>query len=300
VAGMSFYDATAHAVATAATGGFSPYGDSIGAFDSVPIEIATIGSMLVCGASFSLHYRFLAGDRRAHLKDSEFRWYAGFFAVITALVLFGLWIESGITGTSLLVGVFNSATLVTSTGFGDATGAGSPGDFTTWIPAAQIALLVAMVVGGSTGSTSGGIKITRFRVLGSQARLAVRAARHPRAVLPLKMGSRVVPRRTIQHITGFIMTWLLLATFSTLFVAVSGTDLTTAVSGSVSALGNMGPALGAAGPTATFVDAFDAPSRLVLAALMIIGRLELFAVLLLFARPIRQLQGLNPQRPNRH
>ncbi|MGI9601787.1 MAG: TrkH family potassium uptake protein [Acidimicrobiales bacterium] len=290
VTGMSFYDAWAHAVATAATGGFSPYNDSIGEFNSVPIEMAVVVAMLVCGASFSLHYRALTGDRLAHVKNSEFRWYMAFFAAVAALVVGALWIDGGVGASTIRYGAFNSATLVTSTGFGNARGAGSAGDFTTWIPAAQVALLVAMVVGGSTGSTAGGIKITRFRVLGSQARMAVRAARHPRAVLPLKTGSTVVPERTAEHITGFIVIWLICALFGTLFASIRGTDLTTAVSGAVSALGNMGPSLNASGPAATFVDGFDSPTRLLLAALMIIGRLELFAVLLLFARPLRHLQ----------
>lgn len=291
IAGMSLYDGLAHALATAATGGFSPYNDSIGEYASVAVELAAIAGMLLCGANFALHYRALAGDRLAHVRDSEFRWYVGFFATITTLVVAALWIDGGVSRSALRVGVFNSATLVSSTGFGNARGAGSAGDFTTWVPAAQIALLAAMVVGGSTGSTSGGIKITRFRVLGSQARLAVRAARHPRAVLPLKMGSDVVPPRTVDLITGFLVTWLAVAAAGTVFFAVSGTDLVTSLSGAISALGNMGPTLNNAGPAATFADAFDAPSRLVLAVMMIIGRLELFAVLLLLAHPLRRLRN---------
>ena len=300
VTGMTLYDAVSHSLTTAATGGFSPYNDSVGEFSSIPIEIAAIMGMLVCGANFALHYRFIAGDRRVHLRDSEFRWYIAFFGAISILVVGALWIDTGLSGSNLRAGVFNSTSLVTSTGFGNATGGGSPGDITLWIPAAQMALLVAMVVGACTGSTSGGIKIIRFRVLGSQARLAVKAARHPRAVLPLKMGPNIVPERTVEHITGFIVVWLVLVGFGTAFASVSGTDIVTAVSGTISAMGNMGPSLGAAGPTSTFVDGFDTPSRLVLASLMIVGRLELFAVLLLFARPFRQLQGLNPRRPNRH
>ncbi|MFQ5557197.1 MAG: TrkH family potassium uptake protein [Acidimicrobiales bacterium] len=282
------YDAVAHSLTVASTGGFSPYGDSIGHFDSVAMEMVVIVGMIVGGANFTLHWRAVTGEPGAHVRDSEFRSYMFVLALATVVVVPLLWFDGGFSfGTSLRVGAFNVASLATSTGYGNATGPGSAGDYVTWVAGPQLVLLFLMVVGASTGSTSGGIKIMRMQVLGLVAVRAVRRSQQPRAVIPVKLGGSAIPEDIVSRMTGFFLIYLLLILGGVIAVTSLGGELESSIGAVVGSMGNMGPALNQAGPTASFAEAFSQPARLVLAALMLIGRLEIFAILLMFAAPYR-------------
>jgi len=292
IPGPSVYDAIAHGFSTVSTGGFSPHASSIGHFDSIAVEIAIIAAMVVCATNFTLHLRAKRGTRKAYRSDAEFRGYISILAVCSMLVVAILWLGGSLTvGESLRVGVFNVVSLATSTGFGNATGPGSAGDFALWLPAAQMILLCLFVVGGSTSSTSGGIKVMRAQVLLAHSIRVIRRSQRSRAVIPVKRGSVAVPEDVIRRMAGFFVVYALLVLSGVMVLTSLGGGLGESISAIIGSLGNMGPGFGAAGPTANFSDAFTEPGRLVLAVYMLIGRLELFPILLMFAAPTRTVRA---------
>lgn len=298
LAGMGPWDAINHSLATAATGGFSTYNDSIGEFDSVAIEVVAQAAMLFGGANWALHWLFLTKSRSVYSRDHEFRAYIAIYVVATVAIAARLTVGSEVGGfwSALRVSSFNVASLISSTGFGNAQGTGTAGDFVLWSATPLTVLLLLMVMGGMSGSTAGGTKVIRTRVLAAVSHRTVAVARQPRAVVPVKLGRDVVPEGIVKRVSLFMMAYAALVVGGFLVVTLLGGGLEESLSGVISALGNMGPALGDAGPTATFLDAYPAPARMVLAFLMLAGRLELFAVLLMFAAPGRALRKIRPHR----
>ncbi len=277
----SLYDAVAHAFTVAATGGFSVHADSIGHYDSVAVETVAIVFMILGGTSFSLHWRLVATRTLPYHRNSEFRTYLTTLGLASAVIVLLLWLENGLPlGSSIRAAVFTVASLGTSTGLSNATGAGSPGDYVTWVAGAQLILLLLMVMGGCTGSTSGGIKVMRMRVLGLMMLRSVQHTQTPRAIIPIRLGPDNIRETVVSRATGFFLLHFLLVMVGLLAVTSLGGELETSLGAVVSALGNMGPALGEAGPTSNYAVAFTQPARLVLALLMVIGRLEIFPILL--------------------
>lgn len=297
IPGPSLYDAVAHAFSTASTGGFSPYPDSIGHFGSVAVEVVLIVAMIAGGTNFTLHWRAVTRSGRLYHRNSEFRSYLFVLAMASAVIVGLLWVDGELSfASSLRAGLFNAVSLGTSTGFGNATGAGSAGDFVTWIGGAQLMLLFLMVIGGCAGSTSGGIKVMRLQILGIVMVRSVRHAQRPRAVIPVKLGSILIPAGVVSRVVGFFLLHLVLLLVGFMVVTTLGGDLHSTLGAVISALGNMGPALNEAGPTAGYSEVFSQPARLVLALLMVIGRLEIFPVLLMF---VGAWQGLRRSLPRR-
>ena len=278
--GLSLYDAVAHAFTTASTGGFSPYDSSIGHFDSQAVEAVIIVGMLVCGASFTLHWRAVSGNPRAYGHSSEFRVYLVVIlaaAALTALLNWGHDVTDLAAG--IRNGVFNATTLGTSTGFSNASGANPGGDFAAWTPGAQALLLPLMVMGGMSGSTAGGLKVLRAQVMAKYMRVGLLRIKHPRVVARVKLGTMALSAPVLQRVAGLVALYAFTAFVGTMVLSMLGQDLVTSSSGAISAMSNMGPALGEAGPTSNFL-VFTRPARAVLMALMLIGRLEFFAVFL--------------------
>ncbi len=280
IAGLSLYDAVAHAFTTAGTGGFSPYDSSIGHFDSVAVEGVVIIGMLVCGASFTLHWRAVTGDPKSYTRSSEFRLYLTII-LVAAVATTGLnWVNDfSDIGNSIRNGLFNSVTYGTSTGFGNASGANPAGDFAAWTPGAQALLLPLMVMGGMTGSTAGGLKVLRAQVMSKYLRSGLMRVKHPRAVTRVKLGGNALPEPVLQRVAGLVALYALTALVGTVVLSALGQDVITSSSSAISALSNMGPALGEAGPTSNFL-VFTRPARGVLMVMMLIGRLEFFAIFL--------------------
>lgn len=297
-AGMTPYEGFAHALTTAATGGFSTYNDSLGEFDSVRIEVVAQVAMFFGGSNWALHWLFLTKNRKVYSEDHEFRAYTAItvVAIVGVTAMLALGNEVGSFWTALRVGSFNVVSLVTSTGFGNAQGSGTAGDFVLWSATPLMVLLLMMFIGGMSGSTAGGIKVIRARVLLAISHRTLAVARQPRAVVPVKLGRDVVPDKIVHQVSIFVMAYLALIVGGFVVVVGLGGEVEASISGVIGSLGNMGPAFGDAGPTATFLDAFPTPARLVLAFLMLAGRLELFAVLLMFAAPRRSLRRIRPHR----
>ena len=280
VVGMSPFDAVTHSFTTLATGGYSPHPDSVAHFDSIAVEGVLIVAMIYCGANFSVHWHAATSGPGAYRRVSEVRWYlvllgGGFLAMV--LLNVG---ESSLT-QNLRDSLFYAVSLGTSTGFGTS-------DYILWGPAAQIVLILLMLVGGMTGSTTGGIKVLRLQLIVRYAVREVIRARHPRAVSPMRVGDMVVAEQVAARAIGFVLLYLGVTVAGGVLVTALGVDPVTGFSGAISAIGNDGPALGEAGPLSNFL-VFPRAARAVLMGLMLFGRLELFPTLLMFAAATRAL-----------
>lgn len=308
IPGPSLYDAFAHALTTSSTGGFSPYNSSVGHFDSWLVESVIVVGLFLCGMNFALHYRALRGDVRGYARSSDTRAYVAIIvgAIVVATLVNWLVGVRDTAGNALDVtfagsirdSTFNVVTLASSGGFGNARGADSLGNFVLWAPQLQIMLLLIMVIGGSVGSTAGGAKVFRAEVAFKHSVRAIRRIRHPRGVLPIKLGEQSVPNDIVHRVIGFLTTFLLITVLGAMVIAATGAPVLESISASISAMSNMGPALGDAGPTSNFL-VFSRPARAVLTVLMMIGRLELFAVLLMFATPSASIRDARARRQRR-
>ena len=295
VPGPNLYDAVAHAMTTASTGGFSVYNSSIGHYDSWLVETIIMCGLFVCGINFTLHYRALRRDFTGYSRSADTRLYVYITVAAIAFTTALNWIQdvrdtqgniidTGFTG-ALRDSTFNVVTLGSSGGFSNARGPDSLGNFVLWSPPLQLVLLLLMVVGGSAGSTSGGAKVFRIQVAFNYAVRSVKKVRHPSGIVPVKLGQAPVPPDNVHRIIGFLTTFLAITLLGTLLITATGAPFKESISGAISAMSNMGPALGDAGPTSNFLFFESRLARMVLVVLMLIGRLELFAVLLMFSTP---------------
>jgi trk system potassium uptake protein len=274
-AGLSIYDGVTHAMTALATGGLSPHEDSIAFFDSVAVELILIVAMLAGGVSFVLHARAARGDFGSYWRSAELRAFAWLVAgAAAAVTAFNV-----VDGMGALTAVRQSAFMVVSVASNTAF---VTADFGVWPAGAQLLLLLLMATGAMAGSTSGGIKVLRVRVMVAVARRELQRARHPSAVLPVKMGREVVTDDIAGRIAGFVLCWFVIVVASGLVLSALGTDLVTSLTGAVAAITNVGVGLGDAGPTHDAL-VFSRPARGLLAGLMVAGRLEVFPVLLMFA-----------------
>lgn len=273
--GMSFYEALCHAFATLATGGFSTRNASVGAFDSPYIEWVIILFMFLAGVNFSLHYHALKGRVRGYFRNEEFRTYLLLTVGATALIVL---LNQGSVYDSFLdnlrYSAFQASSILTTTGFGTA-------DFEIWPVLAQYLLVLLMFIGGCAGSTGGGMKVARILLLFKHAQVQLYRLIHPRAVRLVKLGDMPVDREVMQAILGFFALFMGVFVIASCLVAASGMDLVSSGAAVIATLSNIGPGLGSVGPADNFayVPAFG---KGVLIACMLMGRLELFTVLVLF------------------
>jgi len=286
--GPTLFDAITHALTTAATGGFSTYNSSVGYFDSFVVELIFIVGMLFCGMNFALHHKVLKGDRSAWFRSSETRVYLGITVTAVLVVTFVNWIQDfGPIKIVFRDSLFNVVALASSTGFGNVRPDGI-GDFVLWGSATQIILLFLMTVGGTTGSTAGGMKVFRLQMGLKALKRELRLFEHPKGVFQIKMGKESVESRIVASALAFVALFITFVILGTVVISIMGNDLLTAASGTISAMSNMGPALGEAGPTTNYL-VFTRGARGVLAFLMILGRLEIYAVLLMVIAPANRL-----------
>ena len=273
---MSFFDAVCHAFATLATGGFSTRNASVAAYDSAYIDGVITLFMILAGANFALHFQLLRGRAVDVLRNEELRVYLAIVGVATALLMLFNWnadIYHGF-GANLRYSVFQVASIMTTTGFGTA-------DFELWPVINQYLLVLLMFVGGCAGSTGGGMKVARILLLFKHAQSQLFRLIHPRAVRLVKLGNRPVDKEVLQSILGFFALYIGIFVFSSVLVAATGTDLVTSGTAVIACLSNIGPGLGNVGPVDNFA-LIPAFGKFVLIFCMLMGRLELFTVLVLF------------------
>ena len=274
VGGLSLFDAINHAFTTLSTGGFSTRDASFAAFESPFIQYVTIAFMYLAGINFTLHYQLTRGRARYH-SDAEWRFFSLVVVVSTAVIFLGILSASafGIERT-FRDALFQVTSIVTTTGFVSY-------DYELWGPAPQLLLLGLMFMGGMAGSTGGGMKAMRIRLLLRHGLAELKRSVHPRAVIVAKLGSVAVSDRTFLRVLAFAMFYVGLFWMGAFALTLLGHDLVTSWGASAASLGNIGPGLGSVGAVDNY--GWMGPgSHLVLVFLMLAGRLELFTILLLF------------------
>jgi len=277
--GMSLFDSVNHAFTTMATGGFSTRNASVGAYNSAYIDWVITFFMFLAGVNFSLHYLALRGRIGEFLRNEEFLFYSGVIVVgtmlITVLNMTGTY-TSGIYPNfldNLRYSAFQFVSIMTTTGFGTA-------DYELWPVLCQYLLMFSMFIGGCAGSTGGGIKAARILLLFKHAQVQVFRLIHPRAVKLVKLGDRPVDKEVMQSILGFFALYLGVFVTASFIMAGLGMDLTSAGASVIATLSNIGPGLGTVGPVDNFAHV-PAIGKIVLFFCMLLGRLELYTVLVL-------------------
>ena len=277
IAGMGTFDSICHAFTTMPTGGFSTKNASIAHFDSALIHYIIIFFMFIAGINFSLHFRLISGDFKAYVKDAEFRVYLFITLVITTIVFISLSFENNIISSQgLKESLFNTVAILTSTGF-------VLGDYEAWPVFVQMILLTLMFIGGMGGSTTGGMKVIRVLLLVKYAVLETRRMLHSRALIPVKIGKQTIHEDVVRNTLGFFLFFMSAFIVSTILLSTMGLDLETSIGAAASAMGNIGPALGDFGPTDNYA-LLQAPGKWLLSFCMLLGRLEIFTVMVLFSR----------------
>ena len=274
--GMSFYDALTHAFATAGTGGFSTNPGSIGGFHSTYIEVVCAVFMLLFGVNFNLYFLLLIGSWKDALKNEELHWYLGLiFGAALALTL-GLQKTYGGFAAAFHQAFFNVNTIMSTTGFGTV-------DFTAWPEYGKWILVLLMFCGGCAGSTSGGMKLSRLMILFKTVIAELRQMVRPRSVQRIEMDGRRVEAGTIRAAAIFAVLYFALLLLFSFLVSLDGVDLATSFTAALSCLSNVGPGMTAAiGPAGSFAF-FSLRTKLLLSLAMLLGRLELYPILVLFS-----------------
>ena len=274
--GMSFYDALLHAFATAGTGGFSTRAASIGAFHSLYIEMVTATFMLIFAVNFNLYFLLLIGRLRDVVKNEELHWYLGIVGLAVLGIALGIREMYGGVGTALRHAYFNVATIISTTGFGTE-------DFNLWPEYCKWILVLLMFVGACAGSTGGGLKVSRVAMLFKTARSEIKQMIRPRSVAPVQMDGRRAEAGAVRAVSVFFLLFVFLLLAFTFAVSFDGYDLATNFTATLSCLSNIGPGLSLVGPTGTF-SIFSYPSKILLSLAMLLGRLEIYPILVLFSR----------------
>jgi trk system potassium uptake protein len=276
IGGMSFFDAVNHSLTTMATGGFSTKQDSIAHWDSPFIQYVIIVFMFLAGTNFTLSYIALKGKYKSVFKDEEFKYYILFIVGFTILIFAGLLITKSLgLEKAFRDSLFQVVSILTTTGFATA-------NYLTWAPILIILLFALFFFGGSAGSTGGGIKIMRIVLLLKNSYYELRRMIHPNAVIPVKFNKHSVDAKIITNILAFFMFYFFIFAFSTVIFTLFEPDMETSMGAVASSLGNIGPGLGKVGPIENY--AYIAPAgKWFLSFLMLLGRLELFTVLVLFS-----------------
>jgi trk system potassium uptake protein TrkH len=272
--GMTAFEAANHAMCTLSSGGFSTRNASIAAWDSPMIHYTTIVFMFLAGTNFTLLYLLYQGQWNRIRKNEEFRTYV-LLTLGLVLLLMGVFALSNRPGLpSFRDTLFMVVSVLTTTGFVTA-------DYQTWMPFSTLLFVLLLLSGASAGSTSGGLKIVRYNLLIKNTYLEMKRLLHPRAVIPVRFNGSSVPVSTVYNIQAFLSLYLLILIAGTGVLSAMGLKLDTAFGAVLAALGNVGPGLGEVGPMGNFAGLHDS-AKTFLVFLMLLGRLELFTVLLVF------------------
>lgn len=275
--GMSFFDAVCHAFATMGTGGFSTKQDGIAFWDSSYIQYVIILFMLISATNFSLYYIAFKGEFRKFFQDEEFKWYMIIVLAATLITTAVLYI-SGWNNLPICFrdALFQITATITSTGF---TGS----DYLLWPTLLGLIIFILMFVGASASSTSGGMKIIRVILLFKNSFAEMKRNIHPNAVINVKYNNKSVHPTVMNNVMGFAILYIIIFGIGSIIMAFFTHDIATACSAALTSISNIGPGFGSIGPMENFSRFSDA-AKMFLAFLMLIGRLELFTVLVLFTK----------------
>lgn len=275
LAGMHVFDALCHAFTTMATGGFSTKNASIAGFQSPAIEYITSFFMFMAGVNYSLYFYFFRGQYERLWRSGEFRFYLTVTVIATVIIMFAIWRSSYSTLTdSFRYALFQVTSIMTTTGYATA-------DYESWAPIAQVVLILLMFFGGMIGSTGGGIKQVRILLMIKQGYREIYQLIHPHAVTTLKLDNKFLNKEILGSIWGMVFLFLGVCSVATIGLAATGEDIVTSATTVISAMCNVGPAFGAAGPSENYAG-IPAMGKWILIFCMLTGRLEVYTVLILF------------------
>lgn len=280
--GMPPYDSVTTAFSTAGTGGFGVTNTSIMAYGSPAIENVLTAFQLLFGVNFTLYFLALMGRPLTALRSEELRWYLGIFAVATAVITASILPETEGLGMALRLAAFQSASVMSSTGFASA-------DFNGWPELAQATLLLLMIIGACAGSTGGGFKVSRMAILVKSVRREISRMIHPRQVAHIKFEGKTVEAETTHGVLVYLAVYVMLLIVGVLLIALNGFDFTTTFTSVLTTVNNVGPGLARIGPMDNFA-LFSPLSKAVLSGLMLFGRLEIFPMLLLLSPSVWRRQ----------
>jgi len=275
IAGMNPYDAAIHAMGTAGTGGFSNYGASVGAFNSVAVDVIITVFMVLFGVNFALYYRILIGGWRDALRSEELHWYLGIYLAATLGVTLMNLPVYGHFFTSLRYGSFQIASIISTTGYATA-------DFELWHNVSKMIILFVMFCGACAGSTAGGMKVARVALLTKLARREVRRTFQPRKVEVVRFEKKGVDEHLLSQTAVFFFVYIALILLGCFLISFEGLyDFETNFTAALTCVSNVGPGFASVGPMFNFAG-YGPFAKIVLSLLMLCGRLELFPILVLF------------------
>jgi trk system potassium uptake protein TrkH len=275
--GLSFFEALCTSFGTMATGGFHPRNASIAAYPSPYIQYVVAVFMFMAGVNFALHYWALRGKPDRYLKNPEFRFFSIVIIIAFLLIMIARLIHGKILSEELFrSSLFQTLSIVTTTGFVSE-------DYETWPFFTQLVLIFLMLIGGCTSSTGGAMKNVRVMILLKYMGSELKKIFHPHGVFPIKVGERLVPENIISNVMGFIALYILIFGLGVLAMASLGLDLVTSLGSVAATLGNVGPGIGLVGPTEHYAH-IPIIGKWMLSFLMMVGRLEIYTVLVIFTR----------------
>jgi len=273
---MGLFDAICHSFTTMATGGYSTKQASIAHWDSPYIQYVITVFMFLAGTNFTLSYFGFHLQFRKVWRNEEFRYYLGFVLGFSLIITLGLHMRTGEgVEQSFRDSIFQVVSIITTTGYATA-------DYLKWGPALIFLIIILMFFGGSAGSTGGGPKIMRIVVMLKNSTQELKRLIHPNAVIPVRLNKQAVNTEVVTNILAFVAFYVVLAAISIFIMSLFGLDFETSIGSVLATLGNIGPGIGGVGPAENFAE-ISAGGKWYLSALMLIGRLELFTVLILFS-----------------
>ena len=289
--GMPIFDSICHSFTTVSSGGFSTKNMSIAFYASPIIEYTVAFFMLLAGVNFGLIILFFRGKPGRLWHDEETKWYLSAVAVVTAVLTIGLmvqWLMDSFAASSneffshlemaFREGLFTTIATMTSTGFGIA-------DYMTWPPFLWVVVFFLMFTGASSGSTSGGMKWVRLMIFVKSGFAEFKRRIPPNAIVPVKLNGKPITQQTTNNVMAFVQFYLMIVIGTVLIFCGTGVDFDESIGAAVSALGNIGPSIGQYGPAGTYA-LFPTTAKWVMTLVMLIGRLEIFTVLLLFTKAL--------------
>jgi trk system potassium uptake protein TrkH len=273
---MDWFDALNHALATMATGGFSTKNASVAHYDSAYIEYVIIFFMFLAGSSFSMHYNWLKGNFGSIWRNKEFLFFCLVVGIATVIIGIDLYGYQGYgLEETFRYGLFQVLAIITTTGFGTA-------DYETWAVVSQLLLFTLMFMGGCSGSTSGGMKQIRIFILLRFVYTEIVKLLHPNAIKPVKIGGESIDTKVITNVAGFFISVVIISMIGILLMSLATGDIETSFGAVAAHINNIGPGLGDVGPTDNYAWLPDS-AKWILSFLMIIGRLEVYTVIILLA-----------------
>ncbi len=276
LAGMNLFDALCHTFGTIATGGFSTKNISIAYYNSPFVDFIIISFMIIAGINFSLHYRIIKGNIKEILSNSELKFFLFVIIIATLIIAFELLLDKKYSlFNSFRYSLFQVSSILTTTGFATA-------DFEKWSVFSNFILIILMFIGGSAGSTAGGLKVIRVILLIKFAYNEFKRLLHPNAISLVKYSDQIIDEKILLNVSGFFIIYMVITILSTLILTASGSDIITSLSAVAATINNIGPGLGKVGPTDNYAH-FPDFIKWILSFLMMIGRLEVYTVIILLS-----------------